>query len=133
LTAQFTKTLIAVFVLAFLWQTSQAQEEQGAQDSGATETGSSQSGFEDIETFGGPESVGARLKENDAVKESRFRFDGMQRMLGPYFDWKRRVNEERGVAFGTSLYLLYQKASDSLPGEEDDALGHIFRYSARQR
>ena len=27
-----------------------------------------------------------------------------------------------------SLYLLYQKASDALPGEDDDALGHIFRY-----
>jgi porin len=49
-------------------------------------------------------------------------------MLDPYFDWKRRVKEDRGVAFGTSLYLLYQKASDALPGEDDDALGHIFRY-----
>jgi porin len=131
LIAQSTKTLIAIIALALLWQTSQAQEDQGAEDSGVTETGSSQSGFEDIETFGGPESVGARLKENDAIKESRFRFDGLQRMLGPYFDWKRRVKDERGVAFGTSLYLLYQKASDSLPGEEDDALGHIFRYQGK--
>ncbi|NIS89134.1 MAG: hypothetical protein GTN98_03460 [Woeseiaceae bacterium] len=129
--AQFTKTLIAVIVLAFLWQASQAQEQQGDQESGGEITGGSQSGYDDIETFGGPESVGARLQENDAVHESRFRFDGLQRMLGPYFDWKRQVNEERGVAFGTSLYLLYQKASDSLPGEEDDALGHIFRYQGK--
>ena len=86
-----------------------------------------QSGFDDIEEFGGPESVGTRLKENDEDREVDYLFDGLQRGLAPYFDWKRGVNDEHGVAMGSSLYLLYQNASDALPGEDDDALGHIFR------
>ena len=129
------KGLIALAVFAFFWQSAQAQDSASQNDDeqqseSATEDGT-QSGFSDIAQFGGPESVGARLQENDAVRESRYQFDGLQTALGPYFDWKRRVKEERGVAFGTSLYLLYQKASDSLPGQEDDAFGHIFRYQGQ--
>ena len=88
----------------------------------------SQSGYEDIDEFGGPESVGTQLKENDENRDADYLFDGLQRGMAPYFDWKRSISEKHGVSFGTSLYLLYQKASDSLPGEDDDALGHIFRY-----
>ena len=120
---------LALALLAFISGPARAQESPPQSDDSMDDA--SQSGYEDVVDFGGPEGVGARLEENDAVRESRFRFDGLQRMLGPYFDWKRQVKEERGVAFGTSLYLLYQKASDSLPGEEDDALGHIFRYQGK--
>jgi porin len=128
-------SLVAIAVITFFWQSAQAQDaaqdEQGEQQSGTSTEDGTQSGYQDIAVFGGPESVGARLQENDAIRESRYEFDGLQKALGPYFDWKRRVKEERGVAFGTSLYLLYQKASDSLPGAEDDALGHIFRYQGK--
>jgi porin len=86
-----------------------------------------QSGYDNIPEFGGPESVGTRLKENDEDREAGYLFDGLQRGLGPYFDWKRGVNDEHDVAFGSSLYSLYQKASDALPGEDDDAFGYIFR------
>jgi porin len=128
----FLQRLLAIFAIACFCCAAQAQDnaqnEQDEQQSGTSTEEETQSGYEDIAEFGGPESVGTQLKENDAVREARYRFDGLQRTLGPYFDWKRRVKEEHGVAFGTSLYLLYQKASDALPGEEDDALGHIFRY-----
>jgi len=127
--------LVVLAVITFVWHSAQAQDSppdsSSEQSSEASNEDATQSGFKDIAQFGGPESVGARLQENDAIRESRYQFDGLQGVLGPYFDWKRRVNEERGVAFGTSLYLLYQKASDSLPGKEDDALGQIFRYQGK--
>ena len=130
-----TKSLFALAVITFFWHSAQAQESppesSNEQTSETSSEDGTQSGYKDIAQFGGPESVGARLQENDAIRESRYQIDGLQTALGPYFDWKRRVNEERGVAFGTSLYLLYQKASDSLPGQEDDALGHIFRYQGK--
>ena len=131
-TGHVLKNLLALGVIAFFCQPAQAQdsasENSEAQEGEATRAETHQSGFEDIAEFGGPDSVGNELKRNDAARESRYQFDGLQTTFGPYFDWKRRVKEDRGVAFGTSLYLLYQKASDALPGEDDDALGHIFRY-----
>jgi len=123
--------LVALAAIGFISQPALAQEpgtDTEAAEQTASSVRSSQSGYEDIPEFGGPESVGTRLKENDAERESINEFDGIQRGLAPYFDWKRRVNEDHGVSFGTSLYLLFQKASDSLPGQDDDALGHIFRY-----
>ncbi len=129
------KSLVVLAGVTLFWQVAQAQDstaENGdEQQSESTNEDVTQSGFKGIAQFGGPESVGARLQENDEIREGRFQFDGLQSALGSYFDWKRRVKEERGVAFGTSLYLLYQKASDSLPGQEDDALGHIFRYQGK--
>jgi len=126
-----TRFLAAFAVIALVSQSALAQEsnadEETKQDADTSKR-SSQSGYEDIAEFGGPESVGSQLKENDVEREALYEFDNLQRGLAPYFDWKRRVNEEHGVSFGTSLYLLYQKASDSLPGQDDDALGHIFRY-----
>ena len=126
------KKLLSLCVIAFFCQMAQAQDsasdEQVAQESQASTEDDTQSGYEDIPEFGGPDSVGNELKRNDAEREARYQFDGLQRTFGPYFDWKRRVKEERGLSIGTSLYLLYQKASDSLPGQDDDALGHIFRY-----
>ncbi len=107
-----------VMALALLAMQVQAQE---------TDDDQTQSGYDDIAEFGGPESVGTRLKENDEDRETDFLFDGLQRGLAPYFDWKRSVNDAHGVAFGSSFYALYQNASDALPGEDDDALGYIFR------
>jgi porin len=87
-----------------------------------------QSGYQDLPEFGGPEGVTAELKRNDADRESIYQFDGLQRNLAPYFDWKRRQQDENGFAMGLQYYLLYQKATASLAGEDDDALGGIFRF-----
>jgi porin len=82
------------------------------------------SGYEDVPTFGGPSSVGETLKEDD--QEAGYRFDGLQRGLKSYFDWKRGVNERRGLAFSFDYTALYQGANKSA-GAEDDAAGGIFR------
>jgi porin len=116
----------------FLWlglllaQASFGQSET-VDDAAAATDPAYQSGYAAVPEFGGPESVGTRLKENDQEREFVYQFDGLQRALGPYYDWKRRAFKDRGLATGTSLYLLYQNASDSL-GADDDALGSIFRY-----
>ena len=96
--------------------------------SDSNESNISQSGYEDLPEFGGPESVTAELKRNDAVRESVYQFDSLQRNLAPYFDWKRRVNDDSGLALGFQFYALYQQASSSLAGRDDDALGNIFRF-----
>lgn len=88
----------------------------------------SQSGYDKLPEFGGPESVSRQLKDADEEREALYRFDGLQRNLAPYFDWKRRINDENGVALGFQFYALYQKASDSLAGRDDDSAGNIFRF-----
>ena len=53
-------------------------------------TDNTQSGYDDIKEFGGPESVGTRLKENDEDREADYMFDNLQRGLAPYFRLEAR-------------------------------------------
>jgi porin len=87
-----------------------------------------QSGYDDLPEFGGPEGVSQSLKRDDEEHESTFQFDGLQRALKPYFDWKRRIHDEHGVSLGLQFYALYQDASSSLDGRDSDAFGNIFRF-----
>ncbi len=101
-------------------------QESAGEDNNADD--GTQSGYSNIRSFGGPEGVGESLQRGDEKKESTFQFDGLQRGLRPYFDWKRRINDEHGVSLGAQFYVLYQEASSSLPGRDDDAFGNIFRF-----
>jgi porin len=90
----------------------------------AQDTEDGQAGYEDIPAFGGPESVTEQLKRADVTLDAMYDwpfFDG-------YFDWKRQIKDDYGVSFGLHFYGLYQRASDSLPGRDEDALGNIFRF-----
>jgi len=74
--------------------------------------------------IGGPESVSEQLRQAEEPRESLYDwpvFDG-------YFAWKRQVRDDYGMSFGLQFYGLYQKASDSLPGRDDEALGNVFRF-----
>ena len=112
--------LAAIILVALISQPGLAQDTLESGDR------SSQSGYENDPDFGGPEGVSRQLKENDEERPSIYEFDNLQQALGPYFDWKRQLNNDHGLSFGTSLYFLYQNASESLA--DDDALGGIFRY-----
>src|SRR5210317_1467309 len=95
-----------------------------AQPLPAEEAEHGQAGYEDMPEFGGPESVTEQLKRADELREAPYDwpfFDG-------YFDWKRQIKDDYGVSFGLHFYGLYQRASDSLPGRDEDALGNIFRF-----
>ena len=122
------QVLLATTVSIFVALPAFAQEAAEEGEEPAADVEVTQSGYEDLPQFGGPESVTAELKRNDAERESIYQFDGLQRNLAPYFDWKRRQQDENGFAMGFQYYMLYQKASDSLAGEDDDALGGIFRF-----
>ncbi len=90
----------------------------------AQEADKGRAGYQDIPEFGGPESVSEQLKRSDEARDAMYDwpfFDG-------YFDWKRQIKEDYDVSFGLYFYGLYQQASDSLPGRDDDALGNIFRF-----
>ena len=94
------------------------------QESEAQTDSNGQAGFGELPQFGGPESVTGQLKRGDELRDALYEwpvFDG-------YFDWKRQVNDDYGVSFGVHFYGLYQKASDSLAGQNDDAFGNIFRF-----
>jgi len=121
----FLTALFALVLAAPVW----SQEESDEETASATEAeDSTQSGYDQLQQFGGPEGVSQTLKRDDEKKESTFQFDGLQRGLKPWFDWKRRIQEENGVALGVQFYALYQDASSSLDGRDDDAFGNIFRF-----
>lgn len=81
--------------------------------------------YSDVPEFGGPRSVSGQVKSDDEQKTSAYRFEGLTNSLQPYYDFKQRVNERRGLAFGSDFNLLHQYASDS--AGEDNAAGSVLR------
>jgi porin len=75
-----------------------------------------------VPQLGGPNSVGAQVKSDNEKKQSTYRFEGFTRSFLPYYDFKARVNDQYGLAFGADYNLLYQGANESL-GEDDAAVG----------
>ena len=71
-------------------------------------------------TFGGASSVGGTLKKDAAAQPSA---------LKPYFDFKSRVEENIGLAFGFDYNALFQAATDSLGA--DNAAGGALRMFGR--
>ncbi len=82
--------------------------------------GASKTGYEDIPQFGGARSVASELEEDHKQKESKFRFDGMQRALAPYYAWTTRMSEQYGLVLGADYTGIYYGASEDL-GSEDEA------------
>jgi hypothetical protein len=89
-------------------------------DSGTTY----QSGYGSVPGFGGPSSVSEQLRESNETRQSMYQFDTLQRIGEPWFDWKRRINEDHGFSIGANAYWLYQGSRGSIGGE-DDAFGGI--------
>ena len=92
---------------------------------GAAGDGQFQAGLDDVPESGGARSVGAQLAEDDAVKETVFRFDSIQRGLAPYFDWKRGLEDEHNLALGMDYTGLYYGASGDLGGEDSAGSGNF--------
>ena len=91
----------------------------------------SKSGFSGDSGFGGPTTVGEQLREDDELKEPAFRFPGFYAFFTPWFDWKRKLNEQYGLQLGFDYNALYQTASDALPGAEDNAASGAVRFFGR--
>jgi len=121
--------LAIVMVLAWLigWPASSAAQTAPA---ATVQSGDYQADYDNLPQFGGPDGVAPQLEQQDRKAESAYPSAFLQRSLKPWFDWKRELNEKHGFTLGASLYLLYQKADQTI-GSKDDALGSIFRLQGK--
>jgi porin len=83
-----------------------------------------QSGYGDLESFGGPESVDAQIKDADEIKPAVF---NLEEKIQGYFEWKKSLRSSYGLATSTSLLLLYQHA-DHTQNSSNTGSGSIFRW-----
>lgn len=116
--------LILLLAISPAWGIEPAEVKDG--DNTATSEDEYQSGYGEISELGGPDGVSEELKRNDKEREFSYQFDTAQRVFKPWFDWKRRVNDNHGLKLGFQAYFLYQGASES-PGEDTAASG-IYRF-----
>ena len=110
-----------VIVLVFLITTTQVQASSTKlenTDSSNTGTSKQDPGF-----YSNPGSIVERLIEDEEPpKDYLFQFQGVDRVMKPWYDLKADLDEKYGLRFGFSFTTLYQNASDSF-GPEDDAAG----------
>ena len=83
-------------------------------------TGNTQSKTEQkaVPRFGGPDQVDNRIEEDDATVSWVIE----KRLIEPYFEWKKTLQEKYGLSFGLDYSLAYLWASDS-PEEAEDQAG----------
>ena len=84
---------------------------------------SHKAGYRPRAGFGGPNSAEGQLEEDDRVTTPAFRFGLFDRVMEPWFDWKRGVNERTGFQLSGHYVALYQGLSDSLTDEDYAASG----------
>ncbi len=119
--------LILGSVFPALAQEAGAEQAKDERANSTTEgTQQTKSGYEDVPQFGGPGSVGTQIEKDDQVKTPVYRFDTLQRLLKPYYEFKARLHKERGFSFGLDYTALYEAVSESRG--EDQAASGIFRF-----
>ena len=77
--------------------------------------------------FGGPSSVGGQLKSDHSAQVTPYWFGGLTAKAQSYYDFKKKVADSHGFAFGADYNALVQGANESL-GEDDAASGAIRIY-----
>ena len=75
--------------------------------------------------FGAPDSVQNRIESDRAEKDRLYEFEFMK----PYYEWKDKILEKYGYTYALDYYAVGLKASDSLPGTDDDAASGVMRFS----
>ncbi len=109
----------AIFLLLVLGITGPALAQQVITQKPADDKASSQ--------FGGPNSVSATLKQDVKKKRALIKDDFLERALAPYFDFKKRIRKNYGLAFSFDYNALLQIATESL-GEKTAATGVVRFY-----
>ena len=112
-----TRCLFILAVAAIVSLPTYGQDEGTSTEKGSSEAGSESSAGRSA-TFGGPDQVDNQIA-NDQASTSRLVKD---RLIDPYFAWKKRLQEKRGLALSFDYSAVYWKASSS-PGEETAAGG----------
>ncbi|TNF88355.1 MAG: hypothetical protein EP300_08080 [Gammaproteobacteria bacterium] len=88
------------------------------------------SNYDNEAGFAGPGSTVSQLEEDDEEKTPAFRFESFDEALAPWFEYKKRLNEESGLQLGFAYTVLHQEIDESL-GNEDSATSAIFRVSGK--
>ena len=73
----------------------------------------------------GPTNVENRISLDRLSQDYLFETDFMQ----PYHEWKDQILEKYRYTYALDYYPIFLKASDSLPGTEDDAASGVARFS----
>jgi len=94
--------------------------------SNQAETPEHKSGYSEKPKFGSTFSVPSQLEEDDRVKKPVIRVPSADRVIKPWFDKKRELNEFLGFKLGMDYNTMYQSTSDSLT-EEDSFWSGIAR------
>lgn len=82
--------------------------------------GETTSSFDEVPTFGGPNAV-----ENVIADDARpISAVVKERVLDPWFEWKKRLQKDSGVSFGIDYSMLGLAASDS-PGASSASSGLV--------
>ena len=69
-----------------------------------------------------------QLREDDKKKDFAFRFIAFDRFFTPWFNWKNEINQKYGLQLGFDYNALYQGASSTLEGNEDQAASGALRF-----
>jgi porin len=75
--------------------------------------------------FGSPDYVPNRIESDRVSEDTLFELE----FVRPYYAWKDEILEKYGYAYAADYYAVGLKASDSLPGTDDDAASAVFRFS----
>jgi porin len=82
----------------------------------------SSSAYDDIPEFGGPNSVGVELKEENAPAKTD---DFIKDLMPGWFEAKENVMKDHGLAYGINYSTLYMRANKSVG--EDSAWGGMLQ------
>jgi porin len=86
--------------------------------------------YTDEQGFASPGSTVRQLAEDDEEKMPLMRFESFDEALLPWFEWKKKLNEDIGFQYSLAYTATAQKASDSLTGEDSGA-SSVFRFSGK--
>ncbi|UCH40593.1 MAG: hypothetical protein JSU67_02515, partial [Gammaproteobacteria bacterium] len=72
------------------------------------------SNYDNEAGFAGPGSTVSQLEEDDEEKTPAFRFESFDEALAPWFEYKKRLNEQSGLQLGFAYTVLHQEIDESL-------------------
>lgn len=88
-------------------------------------------GLEAVTGFGAPGSVVEQMAEDDAAKEPAIHFPRIDNALKPWFNWKKKLQQDHGLQLGIAYTSLMQSVSNGPRGAEDSAGSGILRLSGK--
>ena len=70
------------------------------------------SGYENLDNAGGPKTIGAQLNADNQKREFFFRIP--IRVTSPWYEWKKKLNEQTGIQLGINYTSVFLHATEVL-------------------